>query len=50
MVEYVTLDYWVLGLFFVILAGTVLVAMLQKERDTTDYFLAGRSVGWLVIG
>ncbi|MDO3387232.1 sodium:solute symporter [Gilvimarinus sp. SDUM040013] len=50
MIEFATLDYWVLGLFFIVLAGTVLVAMLQKERDTTDYFLAGRSAGWLVIG
>ncbi|WP_339896770.1 sodium:solute symporter [uncultured Gilvimarinus sp.] len=50
MIEFAALDYWVLGLFFVLLAVVVGVAMKQKERDTTDYFLAGRNAGWLVIG
>lgn len=50
MIEFSSLDYWVLALFFLLLAATVGVAMWQKERDTADYFLAGRNAGWLVIG
>ncbi|BFM21795.1 sodium:solute symporter [Gilvimarinus japonicus] len=50
MIEFAPLDYWVLTLFFVLLAAVVGFAMRQKERDTTDYFLAGRNAGWLVIG
>ncbi|WP_183819516.1 sodium:solute symporter [Parvularcula dongshanensis] len=32
------------------LLGIVVWVALQKEEDTEDYFLAGRSAGWLAIG
>ena len=43
-------DWIVLGLFFLGLVGIVVWVMLQKEKDTVDYFLAGKGAGWLSIG
>ncbi len=45
-----TLDYIVLGLFFLGLIGIIIWVLKQKEEDTKDYFLAGRNVGWIAIG
>lgn len=50
MVELSALDWTVLGGFFVLLIGVVWMSMRQREKDTADYFLAGRNAGWLVIG
>lgn len=44
------LDWIVLGLFLVLLVGIVIWVILQKEEDTTDYFLAGRDATWIAIG
>lgn len=46
----VTLDWIVLGIFFLALVGIVIWVLRQKEEDTKDYFLAGRSAGWFAIG
>lgn len=43
-------DWVVLGLYFLALIGVALWVLRQKQKDTSDYFLAGRSVGWFVIG
>ncbi len=45
-----TLDWVVLGLFFLLLIGIIVWVLLQKEESTTDYFLAGKKAGWLSIG
>ena len=45
-----TLDWIVLGLFFLLLAGIIIWVLKQKEESTTDYFLAGKNAGWLSIG
>ncbi|NBC82416.1 MAG: sodium/solute symporter [Bacteroidetes bacterium] len=45
-----TLDWIVLGLFFIALIGIVVWVSLQKEETSTDYFLAGKNVGWFAIG
>ncbi len=50
MIELSSLDWLVLGGFFVLLAAVVYFSMLSKEEDTTDYFLAGRNATWLTIG
>ncbi|MEW6998390.1 sodium:solute symporter [Colwelliaceae bacterium BS250] len=50
MIELSTLDYFVLGGFFALLIGVVYWSMQSKEENTEDYFLAGRSAGWLTIG
>ncbi len=46
----VTLDWIVLGIFFLGLVGIIIWVLYQKEEDTTDYFLAGKNAGWLSIG
>jgi SSS family solute:Na+ symporter len=43
-------DWIVLGGFFVVLLGVVVWIIKQKKEDTSDYFLAGKNVGWFVIG
>ena len=45
-----SLDWLVLGLYFSILVGVAVWVALQKNKNTEDYFLAGRNVGWFVIG
>jgi solute:Na+ symporter, SSS family len=50
MIPFSTLDWVVLAIFFAILLGVVIWSFIEKEKDTTDYFLAGRNAGWLVIG
>ena len=44
------LDWLVLGLYFVILLGIAWWVIKQKQDSSEDYFLAGRHVGWFVIG
>ena len=44
------LDWLVLGLYFAILVGVAVWVALQRNKNTEDYFLAGRNVGWFVIG
>lgn len=44
------LDWIVLGLFFLGLIGIIVWVLLQHEKDTVDYFLAGKNAGWLSIG
>ncbi|MEM9362480.1 MAG: sodium:solute symporter [Bacteroidota bacterium] len=43
-------DWIVLGIYFLALVGVAVWVILQKNKDTEDYFLAGRNVGWFVIG
>lgn len=43
-------DWWVLSIYFLALLAVAFYVVLQKNKNTEDYFLAGRSVGWFVIG
>lgn len=43
-------DWWVLAVYFAILIGVAVWVILKKNKNTEDYFLAGRNVGWFVIG
>ena len=45
-----TLDWIVLGGYFAILLGIAWWVILQKNKTSEDYFLAGRNIGWFVIG
>ena len=47
---FATLDWVVLGMYFAILIGVAIWVILQKNKNTEDYFLAGRNAGWFVIG
>ena len=44
------LDWIVLGGYFLVLIAVAVWVILQKNKNTEDYFLAGRNVGWFVIG
>ena len=44
------LDWIVLGVYFLALILVAVWVALQKNNNTEDYFLAGRNVGWFVIG
>ncbi len=44
-----TTDWMVVGAYFVVIAAIVCFSSRQV-RDTADYFLAGRHIGWFVVG
>ena len=43
-------DYVVLAAYFLAIIGVAVWVMAKKTSDTKDYFLAGRHMGWFVIG
>ena len=45
-----TLDWLMVGLYFAIILGIAWWVIRQKQESSTDYFLAGRHVGWFIIG
>ena len=47
-----TLDWVVIALYFVLtFAIAIWVTVRERSRDTsTDYFLAGRNIGWFIVG
>jgi len=45
-----SLDWIVLGLFCLALIGVVVWVLTKKDKDTSDYFLAGRDATWIAIG
>ena len=45
-----TLDWVVLVGYFAVLLGVAWWVIRQKQETSEDYFLAGRNVGWFVIG
>ena len=44
------LDWVILAAYFTILLAIIWWIMQQKQESTQDYFLAGRNLGWFVIG
>jgi SSS family solute:Na+ symporter len=45
-----TLDWLVIAAYFVVLFGLAAWVTRKKHKSAADYFLAGRHVGWFVIG
>lgn len=45
-----TLDWLMVVLYFTVILGIAWWVIRQKQESTTDYFLAGRHVGWFIIG
>ncbi len=45
-----SLDWIILALYFALILGIAWWVLRKKQESTTDYFLAGRHVGWFVIG
>ena len=44
------LDWIILGLFVVALIGIIFWVLKKKDKNTSDYFLAGRDATWIAIG
>jgi len=45
-----TLDWIIIALYFLLIAGLAWWVIKQKADTPTDYFLAGRHLGWLIVG
>ena len=46
-------DWVVIGLYFVVIFGVAIYATIRERKNkgtSADYFLAGRNVGWFVVG
>ena len=50
MERFATLDWVVIACYFAILIGVAIWVVTRKQKTTEDYFLAGRSLGWFVVG
>jgi solute:Na+ symporter, SSS family len=45
-----TFDWVSIGIYFLVLVGIVIWVVRKKQTNTEDYFLAGRNIGWFVVG
>lgn len=45
-----SLDWISIGLYFLLLFGIAVWVIRKKKANTEDYFLAGRNIGWFVVG
>ncbi len=45
-----TLDWAIIGLYFILLVMIVRWVLKHKKDDTSDYFLSGRGETWLAVG
>lgn len=45
-----TLDWVIVFCYFLIILGLAWWVIRQKEDTSTDYFLAGRHLGWFIVG
>ncbi|MCB9056155.1 MAG: sodium/solute symporter [Chitinophagales bacterium] len=50
MGKFATLDWTVIALYFAVLAGVAIWVITRRQKNTADYFLAGRNLGWFVVG
>ena len=48
--SFTSLDWIMIGVYFAILFGIVWWVVLKSKDTADDYFLAGRNLGWFVIG
>jgi SSS family solute:Na+ symporter len=45
-----TIDWIIVVLYFILILGIAWWVIKQKQKTSTDYFLAGRHLGWFIIG
>jgi transporter, SSS family len=50
MTGFATLDWIVIAAYFLVIGLLALWVMRRKNENTEDYFLAGRNMGWFVVG
>lgn len=43
-------DWMIIAVYFGIILGLVWWVMRKKQETSTDYFLAGRHLGWFIVG
>lgn len=46
----ILVDWLVVAAYFAVLAGVAVWVVRQKQDSSADYFLAGRNLGWFVVG
>lgn len=44
------IDWIIVVLYFVLILGIAWWVIKQRQKTSTDYFLAGRNLGWFIIG
>jgi SSS family solute:Na+ symporter len=45
-----TFDWVVIAMYFVVIGGVAWYAIRQDQDTPDDYFLAGRNLGWFIVG
>jgi len=50
MNSFSTLDWVVIGFYFLLLIAIAVWVITRRNKTSEDYFLAGRNLGWFVIG
>jgi SSS family solute:Na+ symporter len=45
-----TVDWILVGVYFSIIFGVAWWAIRKRQKTSTDYFLAGRHLGWMIVG
>jgi SSS family solute:Na+ symporter len=45
-----TVDWIVIGMYFLVLLGLAWWTIKQRQDTPADYFLAGRHLGWFIVG
>lgn len=50
MSGFATLDWVVIVSYFLVIGIVALWVITRKQKNTEDYFLAGRNIGWFVVG
>jgi SSS family solute:Na+ symporter len=50
MQGFASLDWIVIGIYFALIAVLAAWVITRKQKTTEDYFLAGRNIGWFVVG
>lgn len=50
MKELDSLDWIVIAAYFLVLLGVAWWVISKKQNNTEDYFLAGRNIGWFMVG
>jgi solute:Na+ symporter, SSS family len=47
---FATLDWVIIVSYFMLIGGLAIWVITRKQKNTEDYFLAGRNIGWFVVG
>jgi len=45
-----SIDWLIILIYFGIILGLAWWVIKQRQKDSTDYFLAGRHLGWFIVG